>query len=155
MLKEVLGIRTGILEDLHSDHEEVSSLLERILDASGHSNRTELFREMKAKLIAHSHAEAKVLYRKLERSKDEEVRKFAREGDVEHQLVEEQLEELSRSRSKESEPWTARLTVLQELVRHHVREEECRGFASARKEFDDEGLDKLGEQFRKEKEKLL
>lgn len=83
------------------------------------------------------------------------MRKFAREGDVEHQLVEEQLEELSRSRSKESEQWTARLTVLQELIRHHVREEESRGFTSARKEFDDEGLDKLGEQFRKEKEKLL
>ncbi len=154
MLKEMLGVRTGILEILHNDHEEVSALLARILETSG-KERGELFREMKAKLLAHAKAEAKVLYRKLERSEDEKPRQFAREGDVEHELVESQLEELSRARSKDGEPWTARLTVLQELVRHHVREEEGRGFASARQEFDDEALEKLGEQFEREKEKLL
>ena len=34
MLKEMLGVREGILADLHRDHEEVSSLLTRILDTS-------------------------------------------------------------------------------------------------------------------------
>ena len=47
------------------------------------------------------------------------------------------------------------MTVLQELVKHHVREEENDGFEKARKEFDGEELNKLGEQFQREKEKLM
>jgi hemerythrin-like domain-containing protein len=41
------------------------------------------------------------------------------------------------------------------LVNHHVKEEESTGFSCARSEFDSEMLDKLGEQFRRQKEKLL
>ena len=154
MLKEMLGMRTGILADLHADHEEVAGFMERILGANTHAQRNELFKEMKAKLLAHAQAEAKVLYRKMEKSKDDDTRKFAYEGGVEHELVEELLEELGKGRNKESEPWTARFTVLKELVEHHVREEENEGFADARQEFDGETLEKLGAQFQKEKEKL-
>lgn len=96
-----------------------------------------------------------MLYRKLERSGEEEARKTGLEGDVEHQLVAGQLEELGRGRAKDGDAWSARFTVLTELVRHHVREEENETFAQARREFDNETLDKLGEQFRREKEKLL
>lgn len=155
MLKELLGINSGILADLHADHEEVAGLMERIVAAHTHAQRNELFKEMKAKLLAHAQAEAKVLYRKMEKSAEDDTRKFAFEAEVEHQLVEEQLDELSRGRNKESEPWTARFTVLKELVEHHVREEEGEGFSDVRKEFDGETLEKLGAQFRKEKEKLL
>ena len=42
-----------------------------------------------------------------------------------------------------------------ELVNHHVKEEKGIGFTCARREFDSEQLDKLGEQFRRQKEKLL
>jgi hemerythrin-like domain-containing protein len=155
MLKEMLGIREGILETLHKDHEEVADLIERILAAKDSSKRNELFKEMKAKLIAHSEAESKVLYRKMQKVKDEEARHFAFEGDVEHGMIEEQLEQLSKGRAKDSEQWTARMTVLKELVTHHVEEEESEGFSNAREEFDSEELRKLDQQFQREKEKLL
>jgi hypothetical protein len=108
MLKEMLGVREGILADLHHDREEVSSLLARILDAKDNHERGELFREMMNKLLAHAKAEQKVLYRKLEKSQDDDARKFAFEGEVEHEVVETQLHELARARNKESEQWTAR-----------------------------------------------
>ena len=54
MLKEVLGVREGILADLHRDHEEVSSLLTRIVESKGNRERGELFREMMDKLLAHA-----------------------------------------------------------------------------------------------------
>ena len=38
MLKEMLGVREGILADLHRDLEEVSSLLTIILDTSDNIN---------------------------------------------------------------------------------------------------------------------
>jgi hemerythrin superfamily protein len=155
MLSELLGLRAGILEDLHADHEEVAQLMEEILGTRRKAERSRLFRDMKSKLLAHAEAEAKVLYRRLEKSKDLETRSFGFEGEVEHQLVAEQLEQLARGRNKENEQWTARFQVLKELVEHHVREEERDGFARARKELDGDALERLGEQFRKEKGKLL
>ena len=103
MLKEMLGVREGILADLHRDHEEVSSLLTRILDTSDNHKRGELFREMMSKLLAHAKAEQKILYRKLQKSRDSDARKFAFEGDVEHEVLESQLQRLARGRNKDSE----------------------------------------------------
>lgn len=155
MLKEMVDVREGILADLHHDHEEASSLLGRILDTSDSHKRGELFREMMSKLLAHAKAEQKILYRKLEKSRDSDTRKFAFEGDVEHEVLESQLQRLARARNKDSEQWTARLTFLQEAVEKHVKEEESTGFSSAHEEFDSEELQKLGEQFQREKEKML
>ena len=116
----------------HRDHEEVSSLLTRILDTSDNHKRGELFREMMSKLLAHAKAEQKILYRKLEKSRDSDARKFAFEGDVEHEVVESQLQQLARARKKDSEQWTARLTFLQEAVEKHVKEEESTGVRQRR-----------------------
>ena len=155
MLKELLGMPEGILKDLHQDHQEVSELLEQLLNTEEAKERTPLFKEIMIKLLAHAHAEQNVLYKKMEKSKDEETRSFAFEGDNEHLIVEQQLTQMSRARNKASEQWTAQATVLRELVNHHVKEEEGTGFACARREFDSEGLEKLGEQFRRQKEKLM
>ena len=145
----------GILNDLKEDHEEVSGLIEQIIKTEDNKERGEIFKEMMSKLLAHSHAEQSVLYKKMEKSEDEKSRSFAFEGDNEHQLVEQQLQQMARARNKASEQWTAQATVLKELVRHHVQEEERTGFSCARSEFDAEALNKMGDQFRKQKEKLL
>ena len=108
-----------------------------------------------SKLLAHSHAEQNVLYKKMEKSENEKSRSFAYEGENEHQIVEQQLQQMARARNKASEQWTAQATVLKELVQHHVREEESTGFSCARSEFDGEALEKMADQFRKQKEKLL
>jgi hemerythrin superfamily protein len=154
MLKEALGIREGILADLHNDHEEVSSLFSRILKTENNHERGQLFRELMDKLLAHSQAEQKILYRRLQKSKDAKARKFGFEGEVEHEVVENQLQQLARTRNKESEQWTARLTFLKEAVEKHVKEEESTGFSCADDEFDTEELQKLGQQFQREKEKI-
>jgi hypothetical protein len=155
MLKELLGMNEGILKELHQDHEEVSGLIERMLETEGAKERAEIFKEMMTKLLAHAHAEQNVLYRKMEKSDDEETRGFAYEGDNEHQIVERQLQKMSRARNKASEQWTAQATVLRELINHHVKEEEGAGFSCAQREFDTATLEKLGEQFRRQKEKLM
>lgn len=145
----------GILKDLHEDHEEVSGLIEQMVKTEDGKERGAIFKEMMSKLLAHSHAEQAVLYKKMEKSESEKSRSFAYEGENEHQLVEQQLQQMARARNKASEQWTAQAAVLKELVRHHVKEEESTGFGCARSEFDGETLEKLGGQFRKQKEKLL
>lgn len=154
MIKEMLGINTGILTKLHEDHQEVSALIEKILNSEG-AERTQTFKEMRDKLLAHAQAEQKVLYKKMEKEGEEDARGFAYEGDVEHGLIEDLLEQLSRSRGKDSEQWTAKMTVLKEIITHHVAEEESTGFSEARSTFDGEELEKLGDKFEREKEKLL
>jgi hypothetical protein len=145
----------GILQDLHRDHEAVSDLIEQLLKTESGTERTPLFKELMGMLLAHAHAEQNVLYKKMGKSEDEKARSFAFEGTNEHQIVEQQLQQMSRARNKTSEQWTAQLTVLKELVNHHVKEEESTGFSCARKEFEGEQLEKFGEQFRRQKEKLM
>jgi hemerythrin-like domain-containing protein len=145
----------GILNDLHQDHEEVAGLLEQMLKTEDGKERGTIFKEVMSKLLAHSHAEQSVLYKKMEKSDNEKSRSFAFEGENEHQIVEQQLQQMARARNKASEQWTAQATVLKELVAHHVREEESTGFSCARSEFDREMLEKMADQFRKQKEKLL
>ena len=155
MLKEMLGLNTGILSDLHKDHEEVAALLQQMVDSQQAGERAELIKEIAGKLLPHAHAEQNVLYKKMEKSDDETSREFGFEGTNEHQIVEQQVELLLRARDKASERWTAQAKVLKELVTHHVTEEESTGFSCARRDFDSATLEKLGEQFRRQKEKLM
>jgi hemerythrin-like domain-containing protein len=155
MLKELLGINTGILRDLHEDHQAVAALLEKMIDSKDAGERSELIKEVADQLLPHAHAEQNVLYKKMEKGKEGDTRKFAYEGTNEHQIIEQQVEQLLRARDKGGERWTAEATVLQELVDHHVREEEHTGFSQARSEFDSETLEKMGQQFRRQKEKLM
>ena len=145
----------GILKDLHEDHEEVSGLIERMLKTEDNKERGEIFKEMMSKLLAHSHAEQNVLYKKMEKSDNEKSRTFAYEGENEHQIVETQLQQMARARNKASEQWTAQASVLKDLIEHHVQEEESTAFGCARGEFDGATLEKMADQFRKQKEKLL
>ena len=145
----------GILNDLHQDHEEVAGLIEQMIKTEDGKERGAIFKEMMTKLLAHSHAEQNVLYKKMEKSQDEKSRTFAYEGENEHQLVEQQLQQMARARNKASEQWTAQASVLKDLVEHHVEEEESTGFSCARSEFDGEALEKMADQFRKQKQKLL
>ena len=145
----------GILNDLHQDHEEVAGLIEQMIKTEDGKERGAIFKEMMTKLLAHSHAEQNVLYKKMEKSQDEKSRTFAYEGENEHQIVEQQLQQMARARNKASEQWTAQASVLQDLIEHHVEEEESTGFSCARSEFDGEALEKMADQFRKQKQKLL
>lgn len=145
----------GILQDLHRDHQEVAGLLDQMMKSDDGQERAAIFKKMMSELLAHSHAEQSVLYRRMEKSDDENVRGFAYEGDNEHRIVEAQLQQMARARNKAGEQWSAQLQVLQELVSHHIKEEESTGFSCARSEFDAATLQTLGEQFRRQKEKLL
>ena len=145
----------GILNDLHEDHEEVSGLIEQLIKTEDGKERGTIFKEMMSKLLAHSHAEQNVLYKKMEKSENEKSRTFAYEGENEHQIVEQQLQQMARARNKASEQWTAQASVLKDLIEHHVEEEESTGFSCARSEFDSEALEKMADQFRKQKQKLL
>jgi hemerythrin-like domain-containing protein len=145
----------GILQHLHRDHEEALRLIEAIGKAEDHPARDDLFKQMMEKLLAHSHAEQTVFYKKLEKSGDYRARGFAYQGENEHQHLEYQLQWMLRASNKASEQWNAQLAVLRDLVARHVGEEESRAFPLARRHFDADTLESIGREFMKQKESQL
>lgn len=154
MIREMLGIAEGILQDLHNDHSEVDTLLGKIRDCTDGAERMRLFREMKSKLIPHLDAEQQVLYQRLEHGKSEESRRFGHEGTSEHEAAERQVEKMSNMGDPMSDRWSAELKVLIDLVEHHVDEEESTGFSCARDEFDKERLEAMRGEFKTRKAQL-
>jgi len=141
----------NLLDALKQDHDEVKELLEEILGSDDGKERGELFKKVKTNLTAHSRAEEKVLYRRLLKSED--GKDEALEGDVEHEVADYLLEGLARARDKASDEWKARCTVLKEALEHHIEEEESETFDTAREMFDEEQLEKMAEEFAREKAK--
>ena len=54
-----------------------------------------------------------------------------------------------------SDGWAAELKVLEDLVEHHVDEEEDIGFGCARDEFETEELEAIGQEFQRRKQGLM
>jgi hemerythrin superfamily protein len=139
-----------ILNALKADHDEFKGMLKAILVTKNGKKRGDLFAEFKTQLTAHSRAEEKIFYRPL--AKTEEGKTEVLEGTVEHDIVDRLLAELARQ--PEAEKWTARCTVLQELLEHHIEEEEDEFFKTARKLFDRAALEQMGKDFAAEKSKV-
>jgi hemerythrin superfamily protein len=151
MIREMLGIAEGILQDLHNDHSEVDTLLSNIKDCDDAAERRRLFVEMKSKLLPHLQAEQEVLYQRLQRGKSADSRRFGHEGTSEHEAAEQQIEKMSRLGDMMGDRWEGELKVLIDLVEHHVGEEESTGFSCARDEFDKQQLEAMREEFQTRK----
>ena len=117
----------------------------------GPRKHVELFRKIYQDLDVHSRIEEELLYPILKES--EETREIAAEAVEEHRVVKQLLKELDVSQ-KGTEEWTARCTVLQENVKHHVEEEEGEMFSKARKVLSEQQLEDLGTRMAAEKKKL-
>jgi hemerythrin superfamily protein len=141
-----------LLKALKTDHEKAKALLDKILEVEDGRERKSLFAQFAGELTAHSRAEEKVLYARLK--KTEEGKDEALEGAVEHQIVDRLIEDLKKNSNTQSDEWSARCGVVQELLEHHIEEEEDEMFKTARKLFDGKALEKMGDEFLAEKTRL-
>ena len=139
-----------IMQVLKKDHEEVRALLKQLTGTTGRAakKRDQLFAKIKTALQAHSHAEDRVFYQPM--MEHGEAEDAVMKAEVEHKLVESLLTELDRE-PKADKRWLAKCTVLMELVEHHVKEEEREMFKLARKAFDKNELERMGEEMMAEK----
>jgi iron-sulfur cluster repair protein YtfE (RIC family) len=151
MIREMLGIAEGILQELHNEHSEVDALLQRIQDCDNAGERMRLFNEMREKLLPHLQAEQEVLYRRLQNGKSEKARRFGFEGTSEHDTAEQQVRKMASLGDPMGDRWEGELKVLIDLVEHHVNEEESTGFSCARDEFTTEQLEAMREEFQTRK----
>jgi hemerythrin superfamily protein len=70
----------SILETLQTDHRQVKELLKTILSTADAKKRSDLFKQFRTELTAHSRAEEKVLCRGLEKFRGGQRRRARRRG---------------------------------------------------------------------------
>jgi hemerythrin-like domain-containing protein len=82
------------------------------------------------------------------------AREIVLEAYEEHNVVDTIMGELEGLRV-DDETWGAKAKVMQENIEHHIEEEETEMFAQARRVFDREELESLGERMAERKEREL
>jgi hemerythrin superfamily protein len=139
-----------LFNTLKQDHKEVKSIFTQLKDSSQPSKRKELLEKLHEEIMPHMASEEKVLYPALKKSA--EIREDALEALEEHHAAQLILKELIKM-SPDDERFKAKVTVLMEMVDHHVEEEEDVIFKDVKKQFSSEEAGQLLESFNKEKEK--
>ena len=130
----------NVIEVLHADHQTVSDLFFRFSQAKEDSEKEELVATIISELAAHAKVEEEIVYPAI-READEENEDIIDEADTEHHVVKFLMSELSTMKAGD-DFYDSKVTVLCELVKHHVEEEEKEIFEKLEKSGAD--LEELG-----------
>ena len=128
----------------------MEALFKRVGKAEGPSERRRLMDEIGAKLTLHTKIEEEIFYPALREVPSKKAEEMVLEAYEEHHVVKLVLAELPKV-DPEDERFEAKMSVLEELVEHHVEEEEDEMFTLADK-IDDDELESLGERMAQEAE---
>lgn len=129
------------IEILTSQHREVDALFEELEKAGdrAHKTKQKLAQKIAEKLTAHARLEEKHFYPAAKEADEALVAEAAEE----HFGVKNMLQRLAKAKPG-SEEFDARVTVLKELVEHHVKEEEQDLFPKCREALGAEKLTAMG-----------
>lgn len=144
--------QTDIVNLILEDHKPLKQLIKVMKDTDKDLEvRADAFAEFAPLLISHAKPEEQVLYTFMK--SDEELREEGFEGDVEHQLADQMVEEIMRT--EDQDLWSARVKVLAELVEHHIEEEEEELLPDFKKNSEVKERSKMGEMFLRLKTEML
>jgi hemerythrin superfamily protein len=138
--------RTDALQVLIGDHEIVSGLFDEFeaLGRRAHSAREHIVSRIVEELSVHAGIEETVFYPAVRERLGTTDDPMVMEALEEHHLVKLSLNEL-QSMSSESDRYDAKMTVLRDVVDHHVDEEENELFPKVRQAFSETELVELGQ----------
>lgn len=115
---------------LKQDHDMARDLFEQIEEDEDGENRQELFSTLQTALQDHMDLEEKLFYPVLQ--ENEESSDKALESLEEHHLAKMVLSEIN-SVDMDDDRWMAKFKVFQEVVNHHMQEEEKNIFKMVKK----------------------
>lgn len=153
--REARRQRAARIQDLLAkDHRALERLLADLasLPSSEPSQRTQAFARLQALLQAHSRAEEEVVYRRLQQHAPDEPEPL--EAFEEHHIADVLLQELA-SDCPGGAGWSAKVRVLEEVLRHHIKDEELQLFPLVEQYFDAAAQATLGREFRALKHEKL
>ena len=114
---------TGIVALLKADHREVEALFDALEHAEGAAQKLRLAQQVCDALALHAAAEELHFYAPARAQASGHVRDLLDEAEVEHASLEALIAGLDGGSAGDA-LFDARLTVLREYVKHHVKEEE-------------------------------
>jgi hypothetical protein len=147
-----MATTTDAIALLKADHRKVEDLFDKFEKARGEERKKALAEEICTELCIHATIEEELFYPACKGKVEEDL---LDESYVEHDGAKVMIAELLAS-SPGDDFYDAKMSVLSEEIRHHVKEEEKRGegvFAQAREAGLD--MDALGEKLLNRKEQLL
>jgi hemerythrin superfamily protein len=143
-----------VLDTLKKEHDEVKSLLKKLVDSEKAAERTALLTKIKAALVPHTKAEEKIVYDAIIALKDKDSKIDGNEGYFEHRHADMALKTLAGIKPASSPAFTAAAKVLKELIEHHVKEEESNVWRDVRKAFDEDDRIEMNRAFLAAKRKV-
>ncbi|PZR37154.1 hemerythrin domain-containing protein [Caulobacter segnis] len=136
---------------LKQDHREVEKMFDEYEQLESDAEKLELFNQIALALKVHTQIEEEILYPE---SRGEVEDDLIDEAYVEHDGAKKLIAEIEAMKPGQ-EFYDAKVKVLGEYIKHHVKEEEQPGgfFAQAKK--GDEDLEAIGERMKARKEELM
>jgi iron-sulfur cluster repair protein YtfE (RIC family) len=129
---------------LKKQHRQVEKLFMQCEKAEEPRQRRRLMDEIAEALKLHTRIEEEIFYPAVRRMGTAKAEEMVDEAFEEHHVVDLVLAELPQV-DPEDERFEAKLTVLSELVEHHVEEEEEEMFPMAEKKLGAERMKELGQ----------
>ena len=129
---------------LKKQHTLVKELFEQIEKASSREEKKQLFQSLATNLVGHDAIERQLFYPACEKAMG--MTPELGEALVEHGVVEfsvYQADEALRGKNAEADEFDYKCKVLQEIVEHHVKEEEDEFFPKVEKALSSEELEDL------------
>jgi len=138
---------------LKKQHREVEGLFKKVEKAEGAEDRRQLMEQIKMFLEAHTTIEEEIFYPAIAELETKKACEMVNEAFEEHHVVKLVLKELP-SVDPEDERFEAKMTVLSELIEHHVEEEEKEMFKLAEK-IEKEEADDIAQRMQTRFEELI
>jgi hemerythrin superfamily protein len=137
---------------LKNDHREVEGWFEDFEETNSGAKKGKLARQICTALKVHTQIEEEIFYPACRAAGIEDD--MMDEADIEHDAAKKLIEEIEAGKPGDDH-WDARVKVLSEMIKHHVKEEEQRDgmFAKAKKA--DLDLEDLGAQLQARKDELM
>jgi hemerythrin-like domain-containing protein len=135
-----------IYQIIKQDHRKVLDAISKLEDSTERvrSSRQQQLSAIRDDLLPHMHAEENLFYPLLlDKGND---RQKVLEAFEEHRVARSVMQDLE-STSADDERWSAKLSVLKELLTHHIQEEEGGLFTMAKKIIDDRQAQEMGDRF--------
>jgi len=138
---------------LTKQHREVEALFKKVEKTEQPDERQELMSQIKQSLELHTMLEEEIFYPAIRELDTEKAEETVNEAYEEHHVVKLVLAELPQV-DPEDERFEAKMTVLKELIEHHVEEEEegKDGMFKLAKKLGKEHLEELGDRMAAEAE---
>jgi hypothetical protein len=137
---------------LKADHRQVEEWFSQFESARSDDRKGKLAGQICQALKVHTQIEEEIFYPAfLEATEDEDIH---HEAEIEHQAAKNLIGEIEAS-GPDDDYYDAKVTVLSEMIKHHVKEEEQRGGMFAKARQSDMDLKELGEQLAARKKQLM